>query len=113
MTVPVGVSTPIMSLSSWFYGDLGGIRDAYGSNMGKESLFGSPSFNTILRRSMCASLVGRAGDDGGGPPFRFSLGEEVMGAVALSLARVGAYADELLWTPFNGSRAVCGAYRSF
>jgi hypothetical protein len=48
-----------------------------------------------LRRSLCARLVGRACDDGGCPPFRFSLGEEWMGAAALSLARVGSCADEL------------------
>ena len=40
-------------------------------------------------------LVGRASDEGGCPPFQLSLEEEGMGAANLSLARIGACADEL------------------
>jgi hypothetical protein len=47
----------------------------------------------IWRRSLCAPLVGRAGEDGGCPPIRALLGGE--GAAALILARVGACPDEL------------------
>ena len=39
-------------------------------------------------------LVGPAGEDGGCPPFRLSLGGEEEGAAALSLARVVACDDE-------------------
>jgi hypothetical protein len=44
---------------------------------------------------MCGRLVEWAGDEGGCPPFRLPLGGEVRGAAALSLARVGACANEL------------------
>ncbi len=40
-------------------------------------------------------LAGRASDDGGCPPFRLPLGGEGGDAVAFSLVRVGACADEL------------------
>ena len=95
MTVPDGVRIPIMSLPNRFHRDVGGTRDAYGPDLGRESLFGSPSSSMIWRRSPYARLVGWAYADGGCPPFRFPFGEEGMGAVALSLARVGACADEL------------------
>ena len=84
-----------MSLPSMFHGDVGGTKDAYGHDLDMESLFGSPSSSIIWRESLCGRLGGRAGDDGGRPPFRFPLGGEVRGAAALSLARVGACADEI------------------
>jgi hypothetical protein len=75
-----------MSLPSRFHGDVEGTRDAYGFDLGSSSM--------IWRRSLCARLVGRAGEDGGCPPIRPPLGGEG-GATALSLARVGACADQL------------------
>ncbi len=43
MTVPDGVWTPIMPPSMRFHGDIGGNKDAYGTDLGMESLSGSPS----------------------------------------------------------------------
>jgi len=93
MIVLDGVWTPIMSQPIQFHGDVGGTRDAYGHDMGRESLFRPPSSNMIWRRSLCARLVERVGETGGCPPFRVSIGGE--GVAALSLARVGTCADEL------------------
>ena len=77
MSVPDGVWTPIISPPSRFHGDVGGgAMDAYGQDMGRESLFGSPSSSMIWRRSLRYRLVGRVGYDGGCPLFRFSLEEE-------------------------------------
>ncbi len=90
---PVGVWTPIMSLPRRFHGDMVGTRDAYGPNLSRDALSGSPSSSMIWMRSLCASLFGRAGEDGGCPPIRAPFGGE--GAAALILARVGACADEL------------------
>ena len=47
-----GVWTPIMSLPMLFHGDVcvcvgGGGRDAYGPDLGMESVSGSPSSNMI------------------------------------------------------------------
>jgi hypothetical protein len=47
MIFPVGVWTPIMSLPKRFHGDVGGTRDVYGSGLGMESRFGSPSSSMI------------------------------------------------------------------
>ena len=69
MTDPDGVWTPIMSLPILFHGDVGGTNDAYGPVLGIESLSGSPSSSIIWRRSLCGRLGGRAGDDGGCPPW--------------------------------------------
>ena len=77
MMVSDGVWTPIMSLHMRFHGDVGATRDAYGHDLGMESLFGSPSSSMIWRRSLCGCFVGRAGDEGGAPPFRFPLGGEM------------------------------------
>ena len=95
MTVLEGVWTPIMSLPSRFHGDVGGTKDAYGHDPGMESLSRSPSSSIIWRRSLCACLGRRAGDDGGCPPWWSPFGGEVGGAVARNLARVGACAEEL------------------
>ncbi len=65
MMDPVGVWTPIVSLPRLFHGDVGGTMDAYGPDLGRESLSGSPSSSMILRRSLCPRLVVRAGEDGG------------------------------------------------
>ena len=73
MTVPVRVWRPIMSLLKLFQGEEGGDREAYGPGLGRESLAGSPSSKTMLKRSECARLVGRAGDDGGGPVLAVPL----------------------------------------
>ena len=47
MTAPDGVWIPIMSLPSRFHGDVGGIRDAYGPDLGRESLYAPPSASMI------------------------------------------------------------------
>ncbi len=60
-----------------------------------ESLSGPPSSSIVLRRSFFGYLGRRAGNDGGCPPWWSPLVEEVEGATACSLARVGACADEL------------------
>ena len=60
-----------------------------------ESLFGSPSSSIIWRRSLCGRLGRRAGDDRGFPSWWSPLRGEVGGAMACSLGRVGASADEL------------------
>ncbi len=84
-----------MSLPILFHGDVGGTIDAYGLALGMESLSGSPSSSIIWRRSLCGRLGRRAGDDGVCPPWWVSLGGEAGGSAVLSLARVGACADEL------------------
>ena len=43
MANPDGVCTPIMSLPILFHGDVGGTKDAYGPDLGMESLSWSPS----------------------------------------------------------------------
>ncbi len=65
ITVLDGVWTPIMSLPSRFHGDVGGTKDAYGPDLGRESLSGSPFSSMIWRRLLCVRLARRAGDDGG------------------------------------------------
>jgi hypothetical protein len=75
MIVPGGVWTPIMSLPNRFHGDVGGTRDAYGHDLGMESLSGSPSSCIIWKRSICMRLVGRAGEDGGGRKSGHPSGE--------------------------------------
>jgi len=65
MTVLDGVWTPIMSLPSRLHGDVGVTMDVYGHYLGREPLSGSLSSSMIWRRSLCARLVGRAGEDGG------------------------------------------------
>jgi hypothetical protein len=82
----VGVWTPIMSLSNRFHGDVGGTKDAYGSVLGMESLFGSPSSNMIRRKSSCWRRVGRGGEEVGCPPLRLPLVGVVGGAAALRFA---------------------------
>ncbi len=57
-------------------------------------------------------LVGWAGDEGGFPSFRFSLGGEVGGSAALSLARVGACADELRLMGVEGYDVPTGLSRA-
>ncbi len=84
-----------MSLHSRFHGDVGGTRDEYGPDLGRESIFGSPSSSMTWSRSLSVCLIGRIGDDGGCPLFRLPLGGEGGDAAALSLARVGACADEV------------------
>ena len=72
ITVPVGVCTPIICLPVVFHGEEGGTREAYGNCLGMESLSGSPSSNTMWRRSECGRREGRAGEvggRGGGGPF--------------------------------------------
>ena len=78
-----------------FHGYVGGTRDAYGHDLGMEFLYGSPSSSIIWRRSLCGRLGGRAGNDGGCPPWLFPLGGEVGGVAARNLARVGACAEDL------------------
>ena len=94
MTAPVGVWSPIICLPKLFQGEEGGTREAYGPDLGIESLYGSPSSKTIWRRSECGLLVGRAGDEGGTRLRGASLGGDD-GHTAGVLARVGACADEL------------------
>jgi hypothetical protein len=53
MTVPNGVWTPIASLPIRFHGNVGETKDAYELDLGRESLYGSPSSNMIWRRSIC------------------------------------------------------------
>ncbi len=95
MIIPDGVWTPIMSQPMRFHGNVEGTGDAYGPDLGMESLSRSPSSSMIWKRSLCGRLVGRAGDEGGCPPFRFPLGGDVGGAAALSLARISACAEKL------------------
>ena len=94
MTDPVEVWSPIMCLPKLFQGEDGGTREAYGPDRGMESLSGSPSSKTMLRRSECGLLVGRAGDEGGTRLRGASLGGDA-GHTAVVFARVGACADEL------------------
>jgi len=94
MTAPVGVWSPIMCLPMVFQGEEDGTREAYGLNLGIESLSGSPSSRTIWRRSECGLLVGHASDEGGTRLRGASLGGDD-GHTASVLARVGACADEL------------------
>ncbi len=47
MTVFDGVWTPIMSLPSRFHGDVEGTKDAYGHDLGRESLSRSPTSDMI------------------------------------------------------------------
>jgi hypothetical protein len=95
MNAPVGEWIPIMCLPMLFQGEEGGTREAYGADLGRESLSGSPSSKTIWRRSECGLLVGRAGDDGGARLRGALLGGET-GHYRGHFARVGACADELL-----------------
>jgi hypothetical protein len=85
MTVPDGVWNSIMSLPIRLHGDVGVTMDAYGPDLGREFLSGSPSSSMIWRRSLCARLVGRAGEDDGCPVIKLPLGREG-GAAALSFA---------------------------
>ena len=73
MTIPDGVWTLIMSMPKRFHGDGGETRDAYGHDLGMESLSGFPSYSMIWRRSLCERLVRWVGDEGRFPPFRFPL----------------------------------------
>jgi hypothetical protein len=50
MAAPVGMWSPIMFLPMVFQGAEGGTEEAYGPDMGKESLSGSPSSITMWRR---------------------------------------------------------------
>ncbi len=50
-----------MYLLTLFHGDVGGTMDAYGLDLGMESLSGSPSSSIIWRRSLCGRLGGRVG----------------------------------------------------
>ncbi len=54
-----------MCLPMLFQGEEGGTREAYGPDLGIESLSGSPSSKTMWRRSECGLLVGRDGNEGG------------------------------------------------
>ncbi len=63
--------------------------------LGMESLSGSPSSETICRRSECARLAGRAGDDGGALLGGEPRGWGDAGSSARIFMRVGACADEL------------------
>jgi len=84
-----------MSLPIMFHRNVGGTRDAYGLDLGMESLSRSPSSIIIWRRSLCGRLGRRGGDDERFPSRWSSLRGEVSGVAARSLMRVGAYADEL------------------
>jgi hypothetical protein len=66
-----------MSLPNLFHGDVGGTSEAYGPDLGKESLARSPSSGMMRKRSLLARLAGRADEDGG--PYRFgNLSEDMM-----------------------------------
>jgi hypothetical protein len=93
MTAPVGVWSPIMCLPKLFQGEDGGTREAYGPDLGIESLSGSPSSRTIWRRGECGLLVGRAGDEGA--CIRGASRGGDAGHIAGFVVRVGACADEL------------------
>ena len=95
MMDPEGVCNPIMGLPMVFQGEEGGTSVAYGPILGIESLSGSPSSKMIWRRSECARLLGRGGDDGGARFGDFSRVEGDDGAIARIFTRVGACADEL------------------
>jgi hypothetical protein len=78
-----------------FHGYEGGTMEAYGPDLDKESLSGSP-FSVILRRRLlCIRRDGRAGDDGGAHPRWAPLGAEGTWVVARILTRVGACTDKL------------------
>ena len=83
-----------MCLPMLFQGEEGGTIEAYGPDLGIESLSGSPSSKTIWRRSECGLLVGRAGDEGGTRRRGASLGGDVGHTVGV-FSRVGTCADEL------------------
>ena len=51
MAAPMGVWSPIMFLPMLFQGPEGGTEEAYGPDMGKEYLSGSPSSITMWRSS--------------------------------------------------------------
>ena len=86
MNVPEGVWSPIMCLPMLFEGEEGGTREAYDLGLGRESLSGSPSSKTMWRRSECARLVERAGDDGGVGVLVVSLEEgEMLGIPRVSI----------------------------
>jgi hypothetical protein len=95
MTYPEGVCTPIMVLPMVFQGEEGGTSVAYGLGLGRESLSGSPSSKMICKRSDCARLLGRGGDDGGARFGDVSRKEGDDEASARIFTRVGACADEL------------------
>ena len=86
-----------MFLPMVFHGLVGGTKEAYGHDLGMESMSGSSSSVMIWRRSLEGRRVGRACEDeeGGGRPRCFTFAGEGEGVVARILTRVGVGADDL------------------
>jgi hypothetical protein len=70
-----------MLLLRLLHGDEGGTKEAYGLDLGMESLSGLPSYVMMWRKSLCARRDGRAGDDGGARTRFSPLGGEGAGVV--------------------------------
>ncbi len=95
MIEPVGVCSPTISLLVLFHGEKVGTREAYGPDLGKESLSGSTSSSTMCKSSECGRRGRGAGDVGRFLVSCVALGGGGVGLGALCLVRVGACAGEL------------------